>query len=155
MTEECVHTCSFLFCRLLNRCFGRVVSRPPGDARQHLTPGASRSGEPRSLHFLCLHAQENLQRVQVRPAALCKQYSSCLSGNVQAVAFILSASSVPANSRCQSFDSPHFTFEVVIFGAFYTNGTINVPCFFHPQGGAHKADPQGQCVFNHSLCLLF
>lgn len=140
MKEACVNTCSFLFCRPLNRCFGRMVSRPPGDARQHLTPGASCSGEPRSLNFLCLHAQENLQRVQVRPATLCKQYSSCLSGNVriyrlllvQTVAFILSASSVTANSWCQSFDSPHFTFEVVIFGAFYINGTINVPCLFPP-----------------------
>lgn len=129
-----------MVCRLLNRCFGRMVSRPPGDARQHLTPGASRSGEPRSLNFLCFHAQENLQRVQVRPATLCKQYSSCLSGNVhacslllvQAVAFILSASSVTANNQCQSFDSPHFTLEVVIFGAFYTNRTINVPCLFPP-----------------------
>lgn len=140
MKEACVNTCSFLFRRLLNRCFGRMVSRPPGDARQHLTPGASRSGEPRSLNFLCLHAQENLQRVQVRPATLCKQYSSCLSGNVhtcrlllvQAVALILSASRVTANSQCQSFDSPHLTFEVVIFGAFYTNRTINVPCLFPP-----------------------
>lgn len=65
----------------LTRCFGRMVSGPPGDAWQRLTPSASCSGEPRSVDFLRLYTQENLQGVQVRPAALCKQYRSCLSGN--------------------------------------------------------------------------
>lgn len=74
---------------ILTRCFGRMVSRPPRDARQRPTPGASRSGEPRSVNFLCLHTQENLQGVQVRPATLCKQYSSCLSGNVHAFRLVL------------------------------------------------------------------
>lgn len=71
------------------RCFGRVVGGPPSDAQQRVAVGAAGFGEPWSFCVFCLHTQENLQRVQVWPGAICIQHSSCLSGSYSSCADLL------------------------------------------------------------------
>lgn len=83
------HCCVEGFITYLNgssptRCSGGMVGRPPSDAQQRVTVGATGFRKPRPFGFIRLYTQENLQRMQIWPATLRNQHSSCLSGTVRA-----------------------------------------------------------------------
>lgn len=57
-----------------------MVGGSSSDAEQRFATGFAGIGQSRPVCFQCLHTKEDLQRVQIRPAAIRYQYSCCITG---------------------------------------------------------------------------
>lgn len=57
-----------------------MVGGSSGDAEQRSAAGFAGVGQSRPVCFQRLHAKEDLQRVQIRPAPIRQQYSRCFTG---------------------------------------------------------------------------